>query len=89
MTVWAIAVLAAFTILGIVLRWRFGNLWRQAVEAFQRRGGINPRTALMLFGCATVIVWFLVALTVEEDERGGWQELKEFFRLESPQPPQE
>ena len=86
MSLWAIAVIAAFVAVGVLLRLRFGNLYRRMVEAFEVRSRLDSKTALMLFGCATVLVWLIIAFTAEEDARGGLQELFEWFRVPKDEP---
>ncbi len=81
MSLWAIAVLAAFAVIGVLLRLRFGNLYRKAVEAFEARSGVDSKTALMLVGGTTVAVWLIIAFTTDEASRGGLEQLFEWFKL--------
>ena len=81
MSLWAIAVIAVFAVVGVLLRLRFGNLYQRMVEAFEARSRLDSKTALMLFGCATVLVWLIVAFTTDEASRGGLRELFEWFRV--------
>ena len=86
MSLWAIAVLAAFAVIGLLLRLRFGNLYRRAVAALEARSGIDSKTALMLVGGATVAVWLIIAFTADEAARGGLEEIFEWFRVPSDEP---
>ncbi len=83
MSLWAIAVLAAFAVIGVLLRLRFGNLYRKGVEAFEARTGIGSKTALMLVGGATVAVWLIIAFTADQASRGGLEQLFDWFRVPS------
>lgn len=86
MSLWAIAVLAAFAVIGVLLRLRFGNLYRRSVEAFEARSGLDSKTALMLIGGATVAVWLIIAFTADEASRGGLEQLFEWFRMPGNEP---
>ena len=86
MSLWAIAVLAAFAVIGVLLRLRFGNLYRKGIEAFEARSGVDSKTALMLVGGATVAVWLIIAFTAEEAYRGGLEQLFEWFRVPGDEP---
>ena len=86
MSFWAIAALLAFVAVGILLRLRFGNLYRKLVEALEARSGLDPKTALMLVGGATVVVWLVVAFTADEGSRGGLEALFEWFRVPKEEP---
>ena len=86
MSFWAIAALLAFVAVGILLRLRFGNLYRKLVEALEARSGLDSKTALMLVGGATVVVWLVVAFTADEASRGGLEALFEWFRVPKEEP---
>ncbi len=86
MSLWAIAVLAAFVVIGVLLRLRFGNLYRRAVEAFEARSGVGSKTALMLVGGATVAVWLVIAFTADEASRGGLEEIFQWFQMPKDEP---
>ena len=86
MSFWAIAALLAFVGVGILLRLRFGNLYRKLVEALEARSGLDSKTALMLVGGATVVVWLVVAFTADEASRGGLEALFEWFRVPKEEP---
>jgi uncharacterized metal-binding protein len=86
MSLWAIAVLAAFAVIGVLLRLRFGNLYRRSVEAFEARSVLDSKTALMLIGGATVAVWLIIAFTADEASRGGLEQLIEWFRMPGNEP---
>ena len=86
MSFWAIAALLAFVAVGILLRLRFGNLYRKLVEALEARSGLDSKTALMLVGGATVVVWLVVAFTADEASRGGLEALFERVRVPKEEP---
>ena len=86
MSFWSIAALVAFVVVGILLRLRFGNLYRKLVEAFEARSGLDSKTALMLAGGATVVVWLVIAFTADEASRGGLEQLFEWFRVPEEEP---
>ena len=86
MSIWAIAVIAAFVAVGVLLRLRFGNIYRRMVEAFEARSGLDSKTALILVGGGTVLVWLIIAFTADEASRGGLQELFEWFRVPGNEP---
>ncbi len=86
MSIWAIAVIAAFVAVGVLLRLRFGNIYRRMVVAFEARSGLDSKTALMLVGGGTVLVWLIIAFTADEASRGGLQELFEWFRVPGNEP---
>ncbi len=86
MSVWAIAVLAAFVVIGLLLRLRFGNLYRKGIEAFEAHSGVDSKTALMFIGGATVAVWLVIAFTADEAARGGLDQLFEWFRVPGDEP---
>ena len=86
MSFWALAVLVAFTVVGVILRLRFGNLYRKAVEAFEARSGVDSKTALMLIGGATVLVWLVIAFTADEATRGGLDDLFDWLRVPKDEP---
>ena len=79
MSFWAIAALLAFVAVGILLRLRFGNLYRKLVEALEARSGLDSKTA-------TVVVWLVVAFTADEASRGGLEALFEWFRVPKEEP---
>ncbi len=81
MTLWALTILAVCTAIGVLLRLRYGNVFRRLLQAFEARSGITARTAILIAGGATILVWFAIALTADPESRGGLDELMEGFDL--------
>ncbi len=84
--IWVLSAIAALLIAAIIIRTRFGNVYQRSVDLFEAKTGLSLRSLLLLAGGATLAVWLVVALTIDEGARPPLQKLFELIERQ-PAPP--
>ncbi|MDH3595493.1 MAG: hypothetical protein OEU09_17890 [Rhodospirillales bacterium] len=82
-----IALLVALIMTGILLRRRYGNVYKAMTEALERKTGLQMAAIWRGLGIATLVVWLLVYLIFGGEEEAGLDQLfRGLFQAPSGEP---
>ena len=82
-----IALLVALIITGIVIRRRYGNIYKIMTETLERATGLEMATIWRGLGIATLVVWLAIYLIFGGEEEAGLDRLfRGIFQAPSGEP---